>query len=115
MSHECIFCKIAEGKIPAKIIYQDTDIVAFHDINPQAPVHFLIIPRKHLKNLLDVKDVDAYVLAKMLMVASDIAGQLNIANEGYRVVINTNRQAGQSVDHLHIHVLGGRTMEWPPG
>ncbi|HPP67024.1 MAG TPA: histidine triad nucleotide-binding protein, partial [bacterium] len=111
----CVFCKIVADKIPVEMVYQDNDIVAFHDINPQAPVHVLIVPKKHLRNLLDVKDQDVFLIGKMLMVATEIARQLHIAEIGYRIVINTNRDAGQSIDHLHIHLIGGRQMQWPPG
>lgn len=115
MSTDCIFCQISEDSIPARKIYEDDDIIAFYDINPQAPVHVLIISRKHLKNLLEVEQKDALLVGRMLMVATQIAKQLHIAEKGYRIVINTNRNAGQSVDHLHFHLLGGRVMQWPPG
>ncbi|HOJ30869.1 MAG TPA: histidine triad nucleotide-binding protein [bacterium] len=115
MNQDCVFCRISEGKNPARLVYESEDIIAFHDINPQAPVHLLIIPRRHFTNLLNVNEQDSTILAKMLFVATEIAKQTKIAETGFRIVINTNRNAGQSVDHLHIHVLGGRIMEWPPG
>ncbi len=115
MNSDCIFCKISEGKAPASKIYEDKEVIAFHDINPQSPVHILVIPRKHIVNMLDVKKEDYPVLSRMLEVATSIAREFNIAETGYRIVINTNRNAGQSVDHLHVHVLGGRVMQWPPG
>lgn len=115
MSSDCIFCRIAMSQAPAKKLYQDDDVIAFYDINPQAPLHVLVIPRKHINNLLDVNDRDALVLSKLIMVATDIAKKQGVAETGFRIVINTNRNAGQSIDHLHIHLLGGRVMHWPPG
>ena len=110
---DCIFCKIASGEIPAQIVYKDDEFVAFRDINPQAPVHILIIPRKHIPKLYDTEDEK--LLGKMLVLANEIAKKEGISEEGYRIVINTNRNAGQSIDHLHLHLLGGRIMNWPPG
>ncbi|MCM8821668.1 MAG: histidine triad nucleotide-binding protein [Candidatus Omnitrophica bacterium] len=101
--------------MPAKKVYEDEEIIAFYDINPQSPVHLLVIPRKHISNLLDIKQQDADLLAKMIMTATILAKKHDIAETGYRIVINTNRYAGQSIDHLHIHILGGRVMGWPPG
>ncbi|MGB9642153.1 MAG: histidine triad nucleotide-binding protein [Candidatus Ratteibacteria bacterium] len=115
MNHDCVFCKISEGKEFAKVVYENQDIIAFHDINPQAPVHLLIIPRRHFSNLLDVDRQNSTILAEMLYVATELARQMKIAETGFRIVINTNRYAGQSIDHFHIHVLGGRIMGWPPG
>lgn len=115
MSTDCIFCQISEDRSSARKIYEGDDIVAFYDINPQAPVHVLIVSKKHMKNLLDVEQKDELLVGRMLMVATQIAKQLHIAENGYRIVINTNRNAGQSVDHLHFHLLGGRAMHWPPG
>ncbi len=110
---DCIFCKIASGEIPAQIVYKDDEFVAFRDINPQAPVHILIIPRKHIPKLYDTDDEK--LLGKMLVLANEIAKKEGISEDGYRIVINTNRNAGQSIDHLHLHLLGGRIMNWPPG
>lgn len=115
MNLDCVFCKIASGQAHANKLYEDSDVIAFYDINPQAPVHILIIPRKHIKNLLDVNKQDETFLSKLLMIATMLAKQQKIAETGYRIVVNTNRNAGQSVDHLHIHILGGRAMGWPPG
>lgn len=115
MSYECVFCKIAEGKMPAKKVYEDAEILAFYDINPQSPVHLLVIPRKHVNNLADIEEKDFILLGKMLIVARALAREHKIEETGYRIVINTNRYAGQSVDHLHFHILGGRFMSWPPG
>lgn len=112
---DCVFCRISQDKTPAKKIYQDNDIIAFHDINPQAPVHVLIISRRHLTNLLDVNSQDESLIGRMLVVATQVAKKLNVSETGFRIVINTNKDAGQSIDHLHIHLLGGRKMQWPPG
>jgi len=113
-SADCIFCKIGRKEIPAKHIYDDAEIFAFEDIHPQAPVHLLICPRKHLVSLNDAEDGDAGMLGKMLLVVKRLADERGILG-GYRVVINNGAEAGQSVDHLHVHVLGGRAMRWPPG
>ncbi|HSW93647.1 MAG TPA: histidine triad nucleotide-binding protein [Gammaproteobacteria bacterium] len=112
---DCLFCKIAGGEIPAKLIYEDKDIVAFDDINPQAPHHKLIIPRKHIATLNDLSPDDNALLGQMVQAAKSIANQLEIAETGYRLVMNCNRGAGQSVFHIHAHLLGGRQMLWPPG
>jgi len=112
---DCLFCKIAGGEIPAKLIYEDKDIVAFDDINPQAPHHKLIIPRKHIATLNDLSPDDNALLGQMVQAAKSIANQLEIAETGYRLVMNCNRGAGQSVFHIHAHLLGGRQMGWPPG
>ncbi len=112
---ECVFCQIAAGDHPAEILYQDDLVVAFMDINPQAPWHILIIPREHMDSLNDAAPQDEAVLGHMLRIASKVANQVGIAEEGYRVVINTGPQAGQSVFHLHLHLLGGRPLRWPPG
>jgi histidine triad (HIT) family protein len=114
MNADCIFCKIARNEIPAKHIYDDAEIFAFDDIHPQAPTHMLICLRKHLVSLNDAEDGDAGMLGKMLLVAKRLAGERGLSG-GYRVVINNGVEAGQSVDHLHVHVLGGRAMRWPPG
>ncbi|HDN98038.1 MAG: histidine triad nucleotide-binding protein [Candidatus Omnitrophota bacterium] len=110
---DCIFCKIAKGSVSAKVVYEDDEFIAFHDINPQAPVHILIIPKKHIPRLCDTEDKE--LLGKMLILANKIAEKMGILEDGYRVVINTNRNAGQTIDHLHLHLLGGRIMNWPPG
>jgi histidine triad (HIT) family protein len=111
----CIFCRIASGEIEAKKIYEDEYVVAFHDINPQAPIHILIIPKRHIRTVLDLEHSDMEIVSAMLKAATELARQLLIAESGFRIVINTNRDAGQAVDHLHMHLLGGRPMEWPPG
>lgn len=116
MSEEnCIFCKIVEGAIPARIIYEDDLALAFHDIAPQAPTHALIIPREHLESLNDAGKSDEALLGHLLRLAPKIAYQLGIAETGYRTCLNTGADGGQSVFHLHIHVLGGRHLTWPPG
>jgi histidine triad (HIT) family protein len=112
---DCLFCKIAAGEIPAKIVYRDDTVVAFNDVNPQAPHHVLVIPQKHIATLNDLHEDDSELVGQMAQVAAMLAKQLNIAEEGYRVVINCNAGAGQSVFHIHAHLLGGRRMSWPPG
>lgn len=112
---DCIFCKIVEKKIPAKIIYEDEHAIAFEDINPQAPVHTLVIPKKHISTALDVRDVDGKIISHLFNVCSKIAGDKGIAERGFRVVTNCNPESGQTVYHIHFHVLGGRLMHWPPG
>ena len=110
----CLFCKIIEGTIPSKSIYQDEQCFAFHDIDPQAPVHVLVIPRKHISSLAEAQTEDEPLLGHLLWAAAEAARTLGLTN-GYRTVISTGRDGGQTVDHLHVHVLGGRAMQWPPG
>jgi len=112
---DCLFCKIIAGAIPAKLIYEDEKVVAFNDIHPQAPHHKLIIPRKHISTLNDVEGEDATLITDMVKAAKFLANQLQIQEEGYRLVMNCNAGAGQSVFHIHLHLLGGRQMSWPPG
>jgi len=112
---DCLFCKIAAGQIPAKIVHQDDDTVAFMDINPQAPTHFLVIPRKHIASLNELTPADDALLGKVYRTAARLAAEQGIAAEGWRAVVNTNRGAGQTVFHVHVHVLGGRALTWPPG
>ncbi len=112
---DCVFCRIAEKKLPAKLVYEDEFAVAFEDINPQAPVHVLVIPRKHIPTSLDLKEEDNALLGRLFQVANRIARQKEIAERGFRIVMNCNAEAGQTVFHLHIHLLGGRAMHWPPG
>lgn len=111
----CLFCKIAKGAIPAKIVYKDDLVLVFDDINPQAPHHKLIIPHKHIASLNDLSTDDNELIGHILQTAKKIAHDLNIAEQGYRVVMNCNRGAGQTVFHIHAHLLGGRQMTWPPG
>lgn len=116
MSDHCIFCKIARGELPAKVVYTDDEIVAFRDINPAAPTHVLIIPRQHVAaSLNDVTPENAPLMGRLLQVAAQIAHNENLADRGYRLVANTNGDAGQAVYHLHFHLLGGRELSWPPG
>lgn len=112
---DTLFSKIAAGEIPADIVYQDEDVVAFRDVGPQAPTHVLVIPRKPIPTLNDLEPGDAELVGKLFLAAKKIAEQEGIAEEGYRTVINCNAQAGQTVYHLHVHLLGGRPMQWPPG
>lgn len=115
MADNCLFCKIVAGEIPAQIVYQDDLVVAFNDIDPQAPVHVLIIPRKHITGMNDVTATDSVIIARIHQVAIDLARQLNVAESGYRLVNNCNDDGGQAVAHLHYHLLAGRKMTWPPG
>ena len=110
-----IFEKIANHEIPAKIVHEDSEIIAFHDIDPKAPYHIVIAPRKPIPSLDYVTDDDAALLGKMIVVACDLARKFGISDTGYRLVFNCGRDAGQSVDHVHLHLLGGRPMQWPPG
>ncbi len=107
---DCIFCKIVEGKIPATIVYQDKDIVAFRDIHPKAPVHVLIIPRKHIPTVADLTEADATLVGKMTLAANKIAKQEGITDSGYRLVINNGTDSGMVVRHLHMHLLGGKRL-----
>ena len=113
MADHCLFCRIASGEIPAKIVAEDATCIAFRDVNPQAPVHVLVIPRAHVPSLNEV--ASPALLADVMQMAREVAKQEGIAASGYRVVLNTNADGGQSVAHLHAHVLGGRHMGWPPG
>ena len=111
----CLFCRIIAGELPARKIYEDDTLVAFHDINPQAPVHVLVVPRRHIPTLNDLAPDDDALLGAMVRRAAVLAHELGIAARGYRTVFNCNREAGQTVYHIHLHVLGGRPMHWPPG
>jgi histidine triad (HIT) family protein len=112
---DCLFCKVVEGKVPAKIVYQDESAVAIEDINPQSPVHLLVLPRKHLPSLKEAGAEDEALLGHLLLVAAQLARERGLESKGYRTVINNGVWAGQSVFHLHVHVLGGRAFHWPPG
>lgn len=111
----CLFCRIARGEIPADLLFQDEHVVAFRDINPQAPLHVLVVPRKHIATLNELSPADAALIGQMYLAAAHIAVEFGIAEAGYRTVINCNEQAGQTIFHLHLHMLGGRALEWPPG
>jgi histidine triad (HIT) family protein len=112
---ECLFCKIVSRTIPAALIYEDDLLVAFDDINPQAPTHTLVIPRKHVASIAELQDSDVELLGRLMLAGNTIARQKGIADTGYRLVVNTGVNGGQSVFHLHLHVLGGRHLAWPPG
>ena len=111
----CLFCKIAAGQVPSKIVYQDQDVVAFVDINPQAPHHVLIIPRRHIDSMTDLTLEDGPILARLFTTAARLAHDMGIDESGYRFLTNVGPDAGQSVFHLHFHLLGGRRLCWPPG
>ncbi|MFH1131766.1 MAG: histidine triad nucleotide-binding protein [Pseudomonadota bacterium] len=111
----CLFCKIISGEISGEVVYQDEMAVAFRDINPQAPVHLLIVPREHISSLAVAKEDHKEILGHLMMVAAKLADQEGIRERGFRTVINTNVEAGQTVFHIHVHVLGGRFLGWPPG
>ncbi len=111
----CLFCQIASGDMKTELVYQDQDVVAFRDTSPKAPVHILVIPREHMASLDDSGHDDRDTLGGLLAAARDIARQKQLDRAGYRIVINTGQDGGQTIDHLHLHILGGRTMGWPPG
>ena len=112
---DCIFCKIAAGEIPAAKLYDDGEVLAFRDINPEAPVHLLVIPRRHIATLNDLTEADAALIGRLYLAAKRVAAEAGVAESGYRTVINCNRDAGQIVFHVHLHLLAGREMGWPPG
>ena len=112
---DCLFCRISAGEIPATLIHQDDELIAFSDINPQAPLHALVVPRRHVATLNDLTPGDDALVGSMFRRAAAIAAQQGYADRGYRTVFNCNREAGQSVFHIHLHVLGGRSFDWPPG
>ncbi|WIW69769.1 MULTISPECIES: histidine triad nucleotide-binding protein [Anaerosinus] len=113
---DCIFCKIANKEIPAKFVYEDEMVMAFHDISPEAPVHILVIPKKHIASLLEVTNEDSQLMVNIMTnVIPRIAKDQGIDEKGFRLVANTKEDGGQTVDHLHFHILGGRSMNWPPG
>ena len=111
---DCLFCKIVAGTIPAKLIHQDEKSIAFSDVNPQAPTHFLVVPREHIESTAEAGEHHAELLGRLLLTGAEIARSKGLGN-GYRVVINTGPDGGQTIDHLHVHVLGGRHHTWPPG
>lgn len=112
---ECLFCRIAKREIPADIVAEDDVMIAFNDINPQAPTHILLVPKTHTATVSDLTEKTAQVMAHATMMANRLAKQRGIVEDGYRLVVNCGSQAGQSVWHLHVHLLGGRPMRWPPG
>ncbi len=112
---DCLFCKIAAHEIPSSIVYEDDDVIAFNDIYPQAPTHVLVVPKTHISTLNDLQPEHERLIGNVMQRAVAIAHERKIAMSGYRVVFNTNRHAGQTVFHIHLHLLGGRPLEWPPG
>ena len=112
---ECLFCRIAAGEIPAKIVFDDEKVIAFEDIKPQAPIHIIIIPRKHIPTVLDMGEEDRELVGHIHLVANQIAAEKSLTQDGFRLVTNCKKSAGQEIFHLHIHMLGGRDFGWPPG
>lgn len=111
----CLFCNVINGTIPVKKVHEDEHVLAFEDINPQAPTHLLIIPKEHIENMNGIDHHHVEVLSHLLLTAKDLAKRLQLSESGYRLVVNTNKDGGQTVYHLHIHLLGGRHFTWPPG
>jgi len=112
---DCLFCKIVDGNLPADIVYENDMLVAFRDINAKAPTHILLIPRRHIATMNDLQNGDESLAGELFLTAAKIAADEGLADDGYRVVMNCNEAAGQSVFHIHLHLMGGRTMSWPPG
>ena len=115
MSADCLFCRIVAGELPAAEVYSDATVLAIRDVAPQAPTHVLLLSRKHIPSVRDLTEADAAIMAAMFAAAAKIAAQEGMAEGGYRLVVNVGRDGGQTVDHLHVHLLGGRRMAWPPG
>jgi len=115
MSDNCIFCKIIAGEIPARLVYEDELVVVLEDLNPQAPHHYLIVPRKHIRNTLDLTTADNELIGHVFQIAGKVAHDVGFADDGFRVINNCNEAGGQTVWHIHFHLLGGRDMLWPPG
>jgi histidine triad (HIT) family protein len=115
MSEGCLFCRIAAGEIPAQRVYEDDEVVAFRDINPQAPTHIQVIPRRHIASVNELRPEDAALVGRLFLVARELAEKEGVAGKGYRLVMNTGPAAGQTVEHIHLHLLGGRPLHWPPG
>ena len=112
---DCLFCRIVAGTIPSRRAYEDELVIAFHDVAPRAPTHVLIVPRRHIASALELGDADGPLLGRMFAAAAEVARSQGIAEQGYRLVSNVGRWGGQTVDHVHLHLLGGRPFEWPPG
>ena len=112
---DCVFCKIINGEIPSKIIYEDEELIAFDDLDPQAPIHFLVIPKKHIESTASLEEADSYLIGKIFLAIKKIAEEKGISESGYRIVNNIGEDGGQTVKHLHFHVLGDRSLQWPPG
>jgi histidine triad (HIT) family protein len=111
---DCIFCKIVAGEIPCKKVYEDEQVLAFYDVNPAAPVHVLVIPKKHIRDITQVSAEDMAIVSAVILTAQKIVKEMNLSEDGFRVVINTGKMGGQTVPHLHFHILGGRMLAWPP-
>jgi histidine triad (HIT) family protein len=112
---DCLFCKISDNQIPAKIVFQDDKAMAFEDIHPESPIHVIIIPRKHISTILDITDEDQDIMGYLYLVAKRIAIDKSLAEDGFRLVVNCGKSGGQEISHIHIHMLGGRLFGWPPG
>lgn len=115
MADACLFCRIAKGEIPSKVVREDEQVYAFRDIDPKAPTHVLIIPRRHIASVNDLSESDGDIIGRLFLAAREIVAAEGLAKGGYRLVMNTGPDAGQAVPHIHLHVLGGRRMSWPPG
>ncbi len=115
MSDDCLFCKISQGELDTELVYEDDKIAAFEDVNPQAPVHILLVPKKHIPTLLDLKEKDYELVGHIYKIANKLAEKYDIADEGFRIVSNCKEKGGQTVYHIHYHLLGGRNLQWPPG
>ena len=113
--NDCLFCKIRDGEIPGDIVFENDDVLAFNDVNPQAPIHVLIIPKKHISTTNDLIEGDELIMGKLFSAAKAIALQRNVSDDGYRMVVNCNEKAGQTVFHIHMHLLADRVLTWPPG
>lgn len=111
----CIFCKIINGEIPSKKLYEDDKVLAFHDISPEAPIHFLVIPKEHIQSVNELNEKNADIISHIFLVINKLVRELNISETGYRIVNNCGKDGGQTVDHIHFHVLGQRDLKWPPG
>ncbi|MFD1435852.1 histidine triad nucleotide-binding protein [Kroppenstedtia eburnea] len=112
---ECIFCKIVEGSLPAEKVYEDEDVLAFRDLHAQAPVHLLVIPKKHIPSVRDIGEEEGHLLGRIFSVINRLADELGVADKGFRIVNNCGDEGGQTVYHIHFHLLGGRSLSWPPG
>ncbi|SHI37765.1 histidine triad (HIT) family protein [Clostridium cavendishii DSM 21758] len=112
---DCIFCKIINGDIPSKKIYEDDKVLAFHDISPEAPVHFLVIPKEHIVSANEINEENSKIIAHIFIIINKIVRELNVADAGYRIINNCGTDGGQTVGHMHFHILAGRNLKWPPG
>ncbi|MCD6374876.1 MAG: histidine triad nucleotide-binding protein [Caldisericaceae bacterium] len=112
---DCVFCQVLERKLPSKMEYEDDEVAVFWDINPQAPVHLLIVPKKHIPNVSSFTDEDSFLLCKMFQVARQVAKKMHLEEKGFRLVVNEGKDSGQSIFHVHVHLLSGRRLMWPPG